>query len=124
MQGFMADRVARELAEQGGIGVRYGCHCAHLLVKRLLNISPRLAQFQGLVLTLFPKVSLPGLTRMSLGIENSAEDVDTLINVLGKISRQPGSRTGNPFSSPKSDVQRQMDDFTKAAAQRVYAKLN
>jgi selenocysteine lyase/cysteine desulfurase len=124
MQGFMADRVARELAEQGGIGVRYGCHCAHLLIKRLLNISPRLAQFQGLVLTLFPKVSLPGLTRVSLGIENSAQDVDTLINMLGKIARQPGSRTGNPFSSTKSDIQRQMDDFTKAVAQRVYAKLN
>ena len=26
---------------------------------------------------------------MSLGIENSAEDVDTLIDVLGKIARQP-----------------------------------
>jgi selenocysteine lyase/cysteine desulfurase len=124
MQGFMADRVARELAEQGGIGVRYGCHCAHLLIKRLLNISPLLAQFQGLMLTLFSKVSLPGLTRVSLGIENSNEDVDTLIKVLGRIARQPRAGTENPFSSTQSDVGRQMDDFARAAAQRVYAKLN
>ena len=31
---------ARALAEHGGIGVRYGCHCAHLLIKRLVSISP------------------------------------------------------------------------------------
>ena len=46
--------MAKELAEQGGIGVRSGCHCAHLLVKRLLDIPPLLEQFQGLILTLFP----------------------------------------------------------------------
>ncbi len=69
--------------------MRSGCHCAHLLIKHLLNISPLLAQFQGLMLILFPKLSLPGLTRMSLGLENSEEDVDTLTHVLGKIARQP-----------------------------------
>ena len=65
------------------------------------------------MLTLFPRLSLPGLTRVSLGIENSAEDVDTLIRVLGNIARQP--RAG-----VKDDVQQQMDDFARAAAQSVY----
>jgi selenocysteine lyase/cysteine desulfurase len=37
--------------------------------------------------TLFPQVSLPGLTRVSLGIENSAKEIDELIHVLGKIAR-------------------------------------
>ena len=40
----MPDRVAKELAERGGIGVRYGCHCAHMLVKHVLNVSPLLEQ--------------------------------------------------------------------------------
>ena len=56
LEGIMANRVAKELAERGGIGVRYGCHCAHLLIKHLLNIPPLLEQFQGLILTLFPQV--------------------------------------------------------------------
>ena len=110
----MAPQLAKELAERGGIGVRSGCHCAHLLVKHLLHIHPLLARFQGLILTLFPQVSLPGLTRVSLGIENSDEDVDTLLHVLGTIARQPRAGANREF-------QQQMDDFARAAAQSVYA---
>ena len=109
----MANRVAHELAERGGIGVRSGCHCAHLLIKRLLNIPPLLEQFQGVILTLFPQLSLPGLTRISLGLENSAEEIDTLLRVLRDIAAQPQSRSDEA-------VQRQMNDFARAAAQCVY----
>ena len=101
--------------------MRSGCHCAHLLIRRLLNIQPLLAQFQRLILTLFPRLSLPGLTRVSLGIENSEEDVDTLIHALGKIARQRGAKVGNPFASTQTAIQKQMEDFAGAAAQRVYA---
>ncbi len=117
LKDMMANRAAQELSERG-IGVRYGCHCAHLLIKRLLNIPPLLAQFQGLMLTLLPQVSLPGVTRMSLGIENSEEEVDILIHVLGKIARQP--RTG---VDSYRHIQEQMDDFARAVAQRVYSQL-
>jgi selenocysteine lyase/cysteine desulfurase len=126
-----ADKIAKELAERRGIGVRYGCHCAHLLVKRLVNISPFLERFQGMMLTLFPRINLPGLARVSLGIGNSEEDVDTFIQVLGKIARQPRSLTHTQVVSardgtcnlPQKDVQKQMIDFARAAAQRVYAPL-
>jgi selenocysteine lyase/cysteine desulfurase len=120
LQDLMADRVARNLAERG-IGVRSGCHCAHMLIKRLLSIHPLLEQLQGLILTLFPKLALPGLTRVSLGIENSAEEVDTLMDVLGNIARQPRTSGDNPFASTQTEIQQQMDDFARAAAQRVYA---
>lgn len=123
MKGIMAPQVARELAERGGVGVRSGCHCAHLLVKHLLGIPPLLAQFQGLLLTLLPRLNLPGLTRMSLGLENSAEDVDTLIHMLGEIARQPRPWRDNPFASTQIDVQKQMDDFARTASQRVYGQL-
>jgi selenocysteine lyase/cysteine desulfurase len=130
LKGFMPDRVARELAERGGIGVRYGCHCAHLLIKHLLNVGPRLASFQGLMLNLFPKIALPGLVRVSLGLENSEEDVDTLIHMLGQIARQPRARMDrNLAAAPdgirrpaQMDVKQQMDDFARAAAQLVYAR--
>ena len=116
LKGILPSRVARQLATQGGIGVRSGCHCAHLLIKRVLKIPPLLEQLQGLILTLFPKLELPGVVRVSLGIENSADDVDTLIHVLGEIARK--SRAG-----ADKDVQQQMDDFARSAAQRVYGQL-
>lgn len=119
----MANRVAGELAEQGAIGVRYGCHCAHLLIKRLLKIPPPLALFQGVIVSVFPQTSLPGLTRVSLGIENTAEEVDTLLHHLDEIAQRPRTKTDNPFASRQTDIQRQMDAFASAASQRVYAQL-
>ena len=127
LKGVSPSRMAKELAEQGGIGVRYGCHCAHLLVKRLLRISPVLGRLQGLILILFQKISLPGLVRVSLGIENSPEDIDTLIEVLSRIALQPGkhaSYTQNGTASLlQMDIHQQMNDFARAAAQRVYTQL-
>ena len=129
MKDVMPNLVANELAEQGGIGVRYGCHCAHLLIKSLLNVGPLLERFQGLMLTVLPQISLPGLTRMSLGIENDEADVDKLIEVLGKIARHPRARVDNPFTSrqngaarpPQTAIEQQMDDFARAAGQKVYS---
>jgi selenocysteine lyase/cysteine desulfurase len=80
LKDMMANRVAKELAERGGIGVRYGCHCAHMLIK--------------------------------------------LIHVLDRIARRPRAGADNPFASTKTDVQRQIDDFARAVAQRVYTQLN
>ena len=106
----MAGPVAEALAARG-IGIRSGCHCAHLLVKHVLHIHPALEQFQGLILTLFPKLSLPGVDRVSLGIENTAEDVDALLRALAEIAQQPKAQ-------PK--FQAQLDAFAQGIAQRVY----
>jgi selenocysteine lyase/cysteine desulfurase len=128
LKGLMAYQVAKKLAEQGGIGVRYGCHCAHMLIKYLLHVGPMLQRFQRLIVTLFRRVSLPGLTRVSLGIENSEEDVDTFICILDKIARQ--QRSGEKKDSAASEkgafilsqkeIKQQMNDFVKVAAQRVF----
>ncbi len=110
LKGMMPDRVARLLAEHGGIGVRYGCHCAHMLVKRILHIPALLERFQRLLVTVFPRLSLPGVARVSLGIENTLEDVDRLVEALGRISGQRRDKR----------AQRQIDDFAAAAARTVY----
>jgi selenocysteine lyase/cysteine desulfurase len=116
----MADRVAAGLAEQGGIGVRFGCHCAHVLVKRMLGVSKPLEEFQRLMVNVFPRLSLPGVTRVSLGIENTPEDVEALLDVLGQISRQAAA-VGNPFRRRKTPIQEELEAFVRAAADRVYA---
>jgi selenocysteine lyase/cysteine desulfurase len=123
LKGVMPSRVAKELAEQGGIGVRSGCHCAHLMIKRLLHIPPLLQLLQGLILTLFPRISLPGVVRVSLGIENNTADIETSIQVLGKIAAMLVSTQNRSLKLPQTDTQRQMEDFCGAVEQRVYTQL-
>jgi selenocysteine lyase/cysteine desulfurase len=114
LKGMFANKVARELAERGGIGVRYGCHCAHLLVKHLLKVPPALEKFQIIIATIFHSVVFPGMARVSLGIGTSEEDIDTLIKVLIRISQKQGT-TG------QKGIKQQMNDFVTAVARRVYS---
>jgi selenocysteine lyase/cysteine desulfurase len=86
LKNMMSNKLAKELAIRGGIGVRYGCHCSHIIVKHLLKIPPFLEGFQRILVSVFPKLRLPGLLRVSLGIENTEADVDTLIRVLNEIA--------------------------------------
>ena len=117
VRGVISHGVARQLAERGGIGVRAGCHCAHLTGKLMLGIPPWQQQLQGAIVTAFPRLELPGVVRVSLGIENSEEDVDTLVRVLGEIARQPKA------GAARKDAEKQMDGFAEAAAQRVYVQI-
>jgi selenocysteine lyase/cysteine desulfurase len=114
VKGAISGRVAGELAARGGIGVRYGCHCAHLTVKRILHVPPWAEELQRVMLTVLPRLSLPGVVRASLGIENTEADVDALLRVLGDIARQPKANAAR-------GLRPQMDDFVAAAARRVYA---
>jgi selenocysteine lyase/cysteine desulfurase len=127
MKGMMPNKVATELALQRGIGIRYGCHCSHILVKRILNVPPSLERFQRFFLSLFPKVRFPGIARVSLGLGNTEEDIDTLIQVLTKFAKKAQSSGDKHYLADgtttltKAEVQKQIDDFVKAAIKRVYS---
>jgi selenocysteine lyase/cysteine desulfurase len=116
LKGMVSHTVARELAARGGIGVRAGCHCAHLTVKRMLGIPAWAQQLQGVMLSVLRRMELPGIVRVSLGIENGEDDVDTLLRVLGDTARRHGGKTD------KKAARRQMDDLAETAAKRVYAE--
>jgi selenocysteine lyase/cysteine desulfurase len=124
---MLSNQTAKELALQSGIGVRYGCHCAHILVKRLLKIPPSLERFQKLIQTLFPKLRLPGVARVSLGLGNNEEDVDNLIRALRKIAENNSqSKKSHPVNigttlPSKARVKKQINDFIHAAAIKVYS---
>lgn len=128
LKSMLTSRLANELAVRRGIGVRSGCHCAHMTVKQLLHIPHALENFQRLLLNMFPKISLPGLLRVSFGIENSKEDVDTLINELRKIAGQSPSSPDISsaaeskviFVFSKEEVQLQIDDLIKDISTKVY----
>jgi len=110
----ISTQVGKELALFGGIGVRSGCHCAHITVKHILHVGPGLEKFQKMIVTLFPKLSLPGVVRVSLGIENSEADIARLIQMLDIIADKSQS-------SSKKEVKQQMNDFVCAVAERVYS---
>jgi selenocysteine lyase/cysteine desulfurase len=129
LQNKMSDVVARELACQAGIGVRCGCHCAHLLVKKILHVGSFLEQLQLLMLTLFPSIVLPGVARVSFGIGNTREEIVDLVFHLEKIALNRKDRVrdlkvnsdkGFPIL-PENEVRKQIDDFVSDVVSRVYA---
>jgi hypothetical protein len=69
--------------------------------------------------------------RISLGIQNSEKDVDTLIRVLDIIARKNqtmgqrhvASADDGTSISPQTVVRKQMSDFASAVAQKVYAEI-
>lgn len=74
------------------MGVRDGCFCAHVLVKRLLGIPPVREVLADAGLRLAPRLTksmLPGLVRVSFGIENDERDIDRLVHSLMKIAAEP-----------------------------------
>jgi selenocysteine lyase/cysteine desulfurase len=113
MKGMLPGRMARALAERGGIGVRSGCHCSHLIIKRLLGVPPWAEQIQRLILTVAPRFNLPGVIRISLGIQNTEAEIDAFIEVLGAIAQKPRTQ----------GLGRRMEDFVAAATLRVYAPI-
>jgi selenocysteine lyase/cysteine desulfurase len=129
LKGIFANVTAKKLSELGGIGVRNGCHCAHILVKHLLNVFPSLERFQHVLVTLLPGVSLPGIVRISLGIENSEEDIDCLIKEVKRIVSQSGSgarQNSSPQKEapvvPPKELRKQIENFTKIKATRVFGR--
>ena len=115
LKGVISHTVARKLAARGGIGVRAGCHCAHLTVKRMVGVPPWAERLQRLILIVLRRFELPGVVRVSLGLQTSEEDIDTLIHVLGGIARQP------KVGASEKAVRQQMDASCTASAGRVYA---
>jgi selenocysteine lyase/cysteine desulfurase len=113
LRGIMAPQVAKELAIRGGIGVRYGCHCAHILVKHILNVPPSLERFQRIIARLFPGLRFPGVTRVSIGIENTSEEIDTLIHVVNQIAKKTKLLK-------QKEVETQFKDFAKDVGLKVY----
>ncbi|MHA1984460.1 MAG: aminotransferase class V-fold PLP-dependent enzyme, partial [Candidatus Hodarchaeales archaeon] len=114
--------VAKELAELGGIGVRNGCFCAHILVRHLLKIHPVRSISAGAGLYVIPgftKPILPGLVRASFGIENDINEVEYFLEILKVISTKRQTPINKilaitfngSVALPYTDVQRQINKF-------------
>ena len=78
--------VAAILSYEWGIGVRAGCFCAHPGMAYLLGVSPEDMASLELQIMQHEKFGVPGATRASLALYNSADDVDTLVEALQAIA--------------------------------------
>jgi selenocysteine lyase/cysteine desulfurase len=125
---ILSERIARKLAEQGGIGIRYGCHCSHILIKHILGVKPFLENFQRIIVTLFPNLELPGVARVSLGICNSYYEVDRFADLLSSILEVHHSRgrgwtsmhTNKTGDIAVADIRKQIDEFIQRRTELVY----
>ncbi len=113
IKGIISFKVGKQLSQMRGIGVRVGCHCAHILVKHLYKVGPGLKRFQRIIATLIPKIEFPGMVRISLGIENTEADIDVLVEVLQHIAAQPKDQ--------KTNIKKQIESFIEESSLRVYA---
>jgi selenocysteine lyase/cysteine desulfurase len=103
-------QASRALAEEGAIGIRFGCFCSHLLIKHILGLPPAIALLQNSIITVFPGVSniIPGLMRVSLGIDNEPEEIDRFADVLNEILAAPRipSNKENKRKAGELEIQR------------------
>ncbi len=109
------DKIAYQLALFGGTGIRFGCHCAHLIVKRLANLKPFLEPVQRMIIRLFPNLKLPGVARASIGIGTSEADVDRFLETLNLIASKDKA-----LLAKLPIVQNEIDKFVKEREQKVY----
>ena len=112
IKNTMPKSTAHKLAWQSGIGVRYGCHCAHILVKHILKIGPKIQQFQHVLLKLFPKLQLQGIVRISFGIENTTAEVEKFVLTLTEITKKTAKN--------KSLEKKQTEDLIQKITNKVY----
>jgi selenocysteine lyase/cysteine desulfurase len=113
MKGRMANQLAREISDYG-IGVRYGCHCAHILIKHMLHLPVALQRFQRMLAILFSGMKFPGLLRVSIGIGNTIEDIDEFIRVLSVLA----ARTPQ---APKKEVKQKIEQFITYTDVKVFS---
>ncbi|MFX1303769.1 MAG: aminotransferase class V-fold PLP-dependent enzyme [Promethearchaeota archaeon] len=123
---------AKELAEYGGIGVRNGCFCAHLLIQKILKIQQiRIigARMTSIIIPKITKMCLPGTLRVSFSIENDKTDVACLLKTIEKISIKPRSminkllgytHNGTLFL-PKTRTEEKIRNFVNNITKKVFS---
>jgi selenocysteine lyase/cysteine desulfurase len=74
--------LATILSHEYGIAVRSGCFCAHPYITKLLDVSKK--DLKKLIKS--GDAPRPGMVRISFGLYNTAEEVETLIKALIHIT--------------------------------------
>jgi cysteine desulfurase/selenocysteine lyase len=91
IDGVPHEQVATLLDREAGIAVRNGCFCAQPYVHHLLGVGdtsePRRRREAG------EEGGLPGAVRATVGIYNTAEEVETLVQAIRRIRDRASAAT-------------------------------
>ncbi|MFX0138493.1 MAG: aminotransferase class V-fold PLP-dependent enzyme, partial [Candidatus Hodarchaeota archaeon] len=123
---------AKELAEYGGIGIRSGCFCAHLLIQQILKIQQIRIIGARLTSIIIPKITsmcLPGTLRVSFGIVNDITDVTCLLKTIEKINQKPrtiidkllGYTNNGTLFLPKTKTEEKIRNYVNNITKKVYS---
>jgi selenocysteine lyase/cysteine desulfurase len=85
--GLAHGLVAAILGAEFGIGVRSGCFCAHPYLKHLLGLTQGDADRLRADLAAGDRTQMPGMVRVSFGLYNTLDEIDSLVEALGRVSR-------------------------------------
>ncbi len=85
--GLSHSQLASALGYEWGIGVRNGCFCAQPYVRELLGVSEREMREIMAKLEAGDHATVPGMVRMSLGVYNTAEEVDIFLEAVERVVR-------------------------------------
>ena len=88
VEGVHHALTAAILSLEGGIGVRNGCFCAHPYVKQLLGVSADDDRRLTAEVLSGNKSNMPGMVRASFGCYSTKDDVDALVDMLGRIVKK------------------------------------
>jgi cysteine desulfurase / selenocysteine lyase len=100
LEGISHYLLAAILSEEGGIGVRNGCFCAHPYMLALLGVDREQAGAYQQEIRDGTRVHLPGLVRASFGCYNTEAEIDWFAEMLDRIAR--GQYQGTYVQDPIS----------------------
>lgn len=112
MKNKWPHKLAPALAERGGIGTRFGCHCAHILVKHMVGVGPFLENLQRIMATVFPNLTFPGVARISIGLGTTRDDILYLAEILRKIASEP--------EVPAKGIKQRIDELVQDISMKVF----
>ncbi|ADY55062.1 Cysteine desulfurase [Syntrophobotulus glycolicus DSM 8271] len=83
VRGIFHETMAGVMAGEAGIAIRNGCFCAHPYIHRLLKVP----NMDIVRMINSPGEQKPGMVRVSFGLYNERREVDVLLSLLEKVSR-------------------------------------
>jgi selenocysteine lyase/cysteine desulfurase len=87
IKGMSHFLVAAILGTEYGIGVRNGCFCAHPYLLHLMRLTPEESDRVRHDILANNRREMPGLVRISFGMYNTTQEVDTIVQALSNIAQ-------------------------------------
>lgn len=81
MEDMQHGILAQALSQEAGIAVRNGLFCAHPYVEKLLNLTEQQLHYYHT-----HDAPVPGLVRISLGLYNTAREVDLFLHAVRRLA--------------------------------------